>query len=634
MRRQLSVLRKRLRLPFWHRADIEAEIAAHLLEAAADLREQGNDDTAAQQAALARFGDLHTLADSLQSIHSGWTGGTTVQQRFGKVIVIAVIAIGLIALPLTPALRGFIGDMVALRNGMFPSQAVLERVARQHADDVFMQLALNEQHADYWSDEFSSEDFARFRQVAAQFPDSTAAQLWLAVKLLTNSGQLGRVEEYEGRSEDERQILLARRAQQQARLAEAIPPLQRAAALDRANAAPQFLLAYAYFAQGDDARGNEALRAALARPDWTLYTRERTNALLVLYQESGVSPLFIAVSTRHVLANGNFQVVWRMRSLVRFLSGEGEKERQAGCDAPALFYYRAGVHLGDLYLRGGNDFADSHNGYILLHLVIEHFISPVEMARIKQQPVAREVVNDQLAAARARHFDEYLRAHGAADLAQVYQRDLSTARGFETVMRNVQMHRTVHYVNPFESLLVNWSSLTWMQAAFILALLLLTGLVSAGMFVFKRRPAPAGGWRWWQWLLLVVFACLPSQIMISTYAIFEKVLTRVPVNPEVWLLRDYFTFASLATPLLFIVVPIVGGLRQRRRLPQETRPGRLQAVLASFWTLLPPSFAVLLITALALTIPAQRQIRDWVKQEKRLIQQGEMQYWKINLPPH
>lgn len=103
MRPELKELRDRLRLPVWHRADIDAEIASHLEEAEAELRAQGQDADEARKAALERFGDLGALGQSLYAIHHGWTGGATVRRRFLKTVLtgaLLVLAVVLIAVAL------------------------------------------------------------------------------------------------------------------------------------------------------------------------------------------------------------------------------------------------------------------------------------------------------------------------------------------------------------------------------------------------------------------------------------------------------------------------------------------------------------------------------------------------------
>jgi len=101
VRPDLSRLRRRLRLPFWHREDIEAEIASHVQDVENETRAQGTDDAEARRAALERLGDLNSLGDSLQAVHHGWIGGATVQRRFARILFVAALVvlagIGLIA---------------------------------------------------------------------------------------------------------------------------------------------------------------------------------------------------------------------------------------------------------------------------------------------------------------------------------------------------------------------------------------------------------------------------------------------------------------------------------------------------------------------------------------------------------
>lgn len=89
MRPELLPLRRRLRLPFWHRDDIEAEIGSHLDETEAELCAQGRGEAEARRIALERLGNLDAVGESLQAVHHGWTGGATVRRRFAKVLLAA-----------------------------------------------------------------------------------------------------------------------------------------------------------------------------------------------------------------------------------------------------------------------------------------------------------------------------------------------------------------------------------------------------------------------------------------------------------------------------------------------------------------------------------------------------------------
>jgi hypothetical protein len=88
----LRELRSRLRLPFWHRADIEAELQSHLAEVETELRTQGADEESARRGARERFGDAETVAEALQSVHHGWGGGATVRARGAGTVLSLVVA--------------------------------------------------------------------------------------------------------------------------------------------------------------------------------------------------------------------------------------------------------------------------------------------------------------------------------------------------------------------------------------------------------------------------------------------------------------------------------------------------------------------------------------------------------------
>jgi len=107
---RIRSIHKRLRLPFWHRADIEAELASHLQEIIADLTAQGTARADAEKLALQRFGDVDSVADSLQEIHKNWMGGATVRKRllWSKMSLIAVVSILAIAVLFGRDIRSYL----------------------------------------------------------------------------------------------------------------------------------------------------------------------------------------------------------------------------------------------------------------------------------------------------------------------------------------------------------------------------------------------------------------------------------------------------------------------------------------------------------------------------------------------
>jgi len=133
VRPELERLRDRLRLPIWHRADIEAEITSHLEDAEAQLRAQSQDADEARKAALECLGDLGALGQSLYAIHHGWTGGATVRIRFARLVLFAVALCAAMGL-------WFYVVMSAIRPGLIvASQAQDDRLwtaAYQHPDPM------------------------------------------------------------------------------------------------------------------------------------------------------------------------------------------------------------------------------------------------------------------------------------------------------------------------------------------------------------------------------------------------------------------------------------------------------------------------------------------------------------------
>jgi hypothetical protein len=127
-------------------------------------------------------------------------------------------------------------------------------------------------------------------------------------------------------------------------------------------------------------------------------------------------------------------------------------------------------------------------------------------------------------------------------------------------------------------------------------------------------------------VIIFLLALAPAHI----YALFLG-----PHNPEELEMFEVFNPALgmlIITLPLLLLLPLIIALLKRRHQPKEVRLGKIRAILASWRILFPPLVAALLILSLGFTIPAQQMLRKWLKTEREIIRQGEVNYWQIGRP--
>ncbi|NIM07247.1 MAG: hypothetical protein GTN65_16905 [Armatimonadetes bacterium] len=555
------------------------------------------------------------------------------QQRFSKVLIVAVILACILSVPLVPTLREAARNVSRTvfreSDDALPAQAELERIAKKHPRNLYTELALEEYafarseiESEHWSSEMPT-DSSRFRSVVSQYPEEPAAHLRLAMLLL---GDI-RLEREEARDSRFEELSPEKRsAKEKADLDKAIRHLRAASALAPENSAPDFLLAYALFAKREDSEAEKALRTALAKPGWSLYRPKIRQALLALLEESGAPPVHLPMA---VLAREPLQwmsTLARKRPLARLLAGLEEKSRRTGDHERAVFYFESGAHLARVMLDGAESFSDGFVAIVVLQIISGPFISQSEKEALKSLNLPAEQETERRREIRARNLCSYLVAQGREDLADAYTLDFERGRRFMDDAKAMIRNEMPRLVAAYASRNMLFAAASWLLLLYVFALLIITGFLSLISRSWKKQgTAPL--WQWWEWAVLMAIAfvstCAGGFSVFPTYQ--EELMTWHYLELVVILAGSI----AISTPLLLIVVPIVGGLRKRRRQPTEERLGRFQACLASFRALLPATFALLLVVALALTIPAQLRIQRWVEVEKKIIQQGEVEYWNI-----
>jgi hypothetical protein len=541
-----------------------------------------------------------------------------------------VILIGLIAIAAIPALWQMpLAIMPFLMGGSGGplGEKTAEQVRKEYPRDFYLQLLLAEgafRRAGDNNDDITKA-ISRFAPVIKLDPQSPAPHLRLGLWLLQNSGGLNRIEELRGDIPKDYEPE-ERSPVEQLCLNQAIEQFRQAAALDPKNAAPDYFLAYCYFANKQDALADAALRSALARPEWTIYSREIRQAGLRFYQAKGYAPL-VAVNYAHYAEPSTFlHSEPRLRAFARLLTGLGKENLQKGSAAKAAFYLESGAHLGGVYLQHADSLIDGLVAVAILHITS----GPFADEKAKQQIEALTTLTKQqklerLSALRAGNFETFLTTNDRPAAAARCKSELSLGQHFRAQVREKLDRETNLAEKAITSHWLAQAVLWWQQSFFSLLILLAIVFLSLVSLAWREKfPPPA--WRWWEGAIIFLLALAPAHI----YALFLG-----PHNPKEFELFGVFNPALLTIRItlpLLVLLPLIGALLKRRRQPAEARLGKIRAVLTSWRILLPPMVALLLLLSVIFTIPAQLVLGKWIKTEREIIRQGEVKYWQIGRP--
>lgn len=540
-------------------------------------------------------------------------GGEMARLSLYSLVFIVIAGIVLVATPqlreiYTRALETATGDIFS------PDSAELEKIARQHPRDLFMQLAV----APYLPVRSGHPDLRPYQKTFPISPASPAPHLRLALALLSEISGVDM-------GKDDKLFRPTFTAVEQEYLAEAIEQLRTAASLSKDNAAPDLLLAYALFSSKQDQAAEAALRAALGKPGWSVYEPELRQAQLALYRESGASATIAAMD---LLSAWPLNLNADLRSFTRFLMISAENFRRAGDERRALLYYCAMVHLGDVVLRGADSFIDALVASAILAIASDDFITPAERKQLDTSSLSKVEKRKRGNEARQRGLVAYLRANGQGRLADRYQKDITYLYlgPLMASMRKItegELREINRLSNPLHEQVMILALLQLIMAAGLLAM---TGVLCLFLRPGKeKRFLPA--WRLREWLLLVAISLVPAYLLIVSVFLIHG-------EPG---LNDYdFVSSNWWTPaislLLLLLCTIIAALLKRRRLPPENRAAKSRSVVDAFRIMLPPTVALLLLVTLALTLPLAKAFNKFSTRTIDVAQQGEINYWRLGRP--
>jgi tetratricopeptide (TPR) repeat protein len=426
------------------------------------------------------------------------------------------------------------------------------------------------------------------------------------------------------------QLTVSRTAKQQKSLDDAIRHFRIAATLDPQNAAPRYLLAFALLSKGESQQADEVLQKTFSRKQWSLYTRETRQAILILFEDSATaSTMLMPVEVQAVAVNDSFTMPSAFRYLTRALVYLAEKNRMEGNRDRALFYYQSSLNLGHVMSVGADNLLDGITANSITFLTSGNFIDKAEKQHIQQLKISREQKAQRMQDIRSRNFQAYLASLGQSKLGQIYAGDVANAQQLKkksTASLNEDMKLLMEAAGS-RSMISFYVGL--FHLGYVLTLLLSVGFLSLA-YRSWRCKGTAPSWRLREWFVMIVLLCAPSYIAAyygSLLMPFENETIRKTIGPWKTVPFVVFAIAALIGILLTLLIPVIGSIRKRHRQSPEIRLNKFQAILASFRILLPPTFAVLLLVALALTISAQLKIQRWADEEKKIIQMGEINYW-------
>ena len=604
-------------------------------------------------------------------------------------LTVILLATAVILLVAVPQLREVFADVYRTYGlpgaQVLPTKAQYAKVAMEHREDLGIWLGfaaaidtplatISEAHVPEWGQSTTWTAGTAYQHAIVISPRSPAPYLRYVLHLLANSGELGRKDVWDADRKEEPRRTPAQRAN----LREAESLLQKARRLQPDNAACDYLLAYIYLAQHRDDQAFAALQAAVGKPYWNVANTEAATGLLRLMDGSDMPGLLVTIVAMayHVVASP-------FRAPLKRLAGTlvelGEQFRAQGRHQEAILYYEATLHLGHIMRTDAYSMIDGLVAIAITDITSGPFLSdeqerqiekntPITEDEAKLSPEARLAVmmgyaghrdsnqvnelrqrfslseeewenaerwwhqqqerSNRIEQARVANFTAYLKRHGRADLAAFYEADVKAANEWReqvipTVNRSMRQMAATFYDGP-----MRYSWVVWSQAAAFLALCVIVGLISLGTR-YWRQPRAYLRWSYWQWLLLLGIGIVGGQ-MLATTTKFE--MMEGPMSPTN---MAYFIAIPTSTRIgigAWLLAALAMTLVKRARQTREERLGKARTYLASLRTLLPPTLAAFMVLSVIGLWPLHENSQDWEREQRTMIEQGEVQYWSLSSP--
>ena len=608
--------------------------------------------------------------------------------RTGRLTVI-LLAVAIMLLAAVPQLRDALGivrfNPIGGTVGTWLSKAEVERVAQRHPENAQIWLGFAESGASSytrerswnltypWDQSWLPEE--AYQRAISLSPNSPAPYLRYALRFLAGAGSLGRKEEWHTGIEEEE----PRTASEMSNLRQAENLLKQARHRDPENAACNYLLAYIHLARHEDKQAFGFLREAISKPHWSIGSQAAATAVLRLLDTTGSASPLLETHAMNIAFSGEMHVNARMRSVSVTLTELGERFRKSGKHDQAILCYEAAVHLGhimrqDAYttidgltaiaitaVAGGPFLSEQERQQIEKETLITadethrtqqllSFFKAIdaqmkhpesdEMEKFYRQQVKRQASRSpeqrqqeqrwqresderlkRMEQARVANFAAYMREHGRADLADFYQKEIQVANQWKKKAK-AAADKEVGIAAFFYGWL-RYSRLLWLEAGLLLALWVLVGLISVTNRYWRQREAAVV---WISWERLALIGLLLAGIRLL--APWRKLHVYSPFYPYPIHIESALLGISAILVVWLGVVFVVTMLKRARQAPEQ-RLGKARAYLAGLRTLLPPTFAALLLLSVISLWPARQSLVPWRTEVRTKIQQGEVQYWGI-----
>ncbi len=603
------------------------------------------------------------------------------------VILLAVAIILLAAVP--PLREEFIDACRTFNlpgTKVLPTKADYEKIALAHPQDPAIWLGFAQAvdtpmaREPQWYEGTTWDAIEAYERAILISPHSPAPRLRYALRFLADSGELGRKEERGA----ERQQEPLRTAAQIANFRQAEGLLKQARRLDPQNAACDYLLAYIYLAEHKDEQAFAALQAAIHKPHWDIASREAATGLLRLVDATDMAKILVPIVATAEYAAGEFPFFSRLRSLASTLVGLGEGFREKGRHKEAILCYEAAMHLGHMMRVDAYSLIEGLVAVAITSITSGPFLSEEQRQQIeKETPISqdqqarmrrlagamidaaiaegkhpergefnkflrREARRDaakweaqrqreeqarrqtqerskRMEEARVANFTAYLRQQGRTDLAEFYKKDITATTEWREKCREVTKQMLVPLLVAFFGGPMRYVWVVWIQAAALLGLWLLAGVISVAARYWREGHVGLK-WSYGQWLLLLAATLIGGQFFVT--------LTKLQVIPWGIYPTDpvYFIAPLISARIgiaVWLAVALVMTLRKRARQAPDQRLGKARAYLASGRTLLPPTFAALFLVSVLGLAAWHDNMQYWQNEQRTMIEQGEVQYWGI-----
>jgi len=466
-----------------------------------------------------------------------------------------------------------------------------------------------------------SEEAVReaFEQAARLAPTSAAPRLSWAVFEM-DAAQLTRLP---GEPLTEGETHREPTAQQLKAVRTARELLEQCRGLDPGNAAIDYLLAWTWLAEG---RTEEALAAAVRgmRTDrWTVYDRQRVEALLALLDRTTLQGEFVPMAAIALSASESYALFERLRSTARALRGLADGSRARGDHQAAIRGYEALLRAGRLMRVDAHNMIDGLMGIALSQIAVasDDWAANDEERRLAADPEASR------SSLRVLQFAAYLRAHGRSDLAALAEAEVEQGRRWRAQARGVTEGLTDELVRDVSGGPVLNAAAIWLTTAAALVLALLVGLLSL-LARYWREPRAPSGWSYGQWLVLLALLVVPGQIggLLAARQVVSAGAAAGGLVPGA-------LGTGVAAGLLAWLVGALVFVRRKRRLGPEDRASGPPTFLRGLRALILPTLAALILLCMPATLAIEHNLERMAAKHRQLAIEGEVEYYGLQSNP-